>query len=110
MEQPGIYGTTDPMEPNARLTNLLRDRAVVAIEEAQTVVTITFQDGLVMRINAEAKMGAEVTKLAKISQVFEEVTRMEIWFDGGEKLALRVVNPGNAVSVRDGANRVLYLG
>ena len=98
------------MKQNAELTGLLRGRAVTSIEEEHTTVTITFQDALVMRIHAEAKVASGIKKLSKVREVLEEGLSMEIWFEGDEKLVLRLANPGNAVSVRDRENRVLYLG
>ena len=98
------------MRLNKQLSDLLQGRAVVSIEEANTTVVITFQDSLVMRLNAETKGGPEITKLAKVTHVLEEGINMEIGFQEEEKLFLRVVNPGHAVSVRDEANQELYLG
>jgi hypothetical protein len=98
------------MRQNADLTALLRGHAVTSIEEEHTTVTITFQDGLVMRIHAEAKVAAGIETLAKVSQVLEEDLSMEIWLEGDRKLVLRLANAGNSVSVRDGANAVVYLG
>ena len=98
------------MKQNAQLTDLLRGRAVTSIEEEHTTVTITFQDALVMRIHAEAKVASGIEKLSKVSRVLEEGPAMEIWFDNDQKLVLRLANAGNAVSVRDEANQVLYLG
>lgn len=98
------------MKQNAQLTDLLRGRAVTSIEEEHTTVTIRFQDGLVMRIDAEAKVASGIEKFSKLSQVLEENLSMEIWFEGDRKLVLRLANPGNAVSVRDEANEVIYLG
>jgi len=98
------------MNQNAELTGLLRGRAVTSIEEEHTTVTITFQDALVMRIHAEAKVATGIEKLSKISEVLEEDLSMEIWFEDGDKLVLRLANAGNSVSVRDGANEVVYVG
>ncbi|MBW0000211.1 MAG: hypothetical protein JO015_14005 [Verrucomicrobia bacterium] len=98
------------MRQNADLTDLVRGRAVTSIEEEQTTVTVVFQDGLVMRIHAEAKVASGIEKLSKVRQVLEEDLSMEIWFEGDRKLVLRLANAGNSVSVRDGANDVVYLG
>ena len=98
------------MKQNARLTDLLRGRAVTSIEEEHTTVTITFQDALVMRIHAEGRIASGIEKLSKVREVLEEGLSMEIWFEDDQKLVLRLANPGNAVSVRDEANEVLYLG
>lgn len=98
------------MGQNAGLTGLLRGRAVTSIEEEQTTVTVTFQDGLVMRIHAETKVVPGIEKLSKVNQVLEEDLSMEIWFEGDRKLVVRLANAGNSVSVRDGTNAVVYLG
>jgi hypothetical protein len=98
------------MKQNAELTGLLRGRAVTSIEEQHTTVTIMFQDALVMRIHAEAKVASGIEKFSKVSQVLEEDLSMEIWFEDGGKLVLRLANAGNSVSVRDAANEVVYLG
>ena len=98
------------MKQNAQLTDLLRGRAVTSVEEEHTMVTITFQDALVMRIHAETKIASGIEKLSKVSRVLEDDLGMEIWFENDQKLVLRLANPGNAVSVRDEANEVLYLG
>jgi hypothetical protein len=106
---PGAF-FSDVMKQNAELTGLLRGRAVTSIEEEHTTVTITFQDALVMRIHAESKIASGIEKFSKVSQVLEEGSSMEIWFEDDRKLVLRLANPGNAVSVRDEANEVIYLG
>jgi hypothetical protein len=98
------------MKQNAELTALLRGRAVTSIEEEHTMVTITFQDGLVMRIDAEAKLASGIEKFSKVSQVLEGELSMEIRFEDDGKLVLRLANAGNSVSVRDEANEVVYLG
>ncbi|MBV8900642.1 MAG: hypothetical protein JOY92_11095 [Verrucomicrobia bacterium] len=98
------------MKQNAELTVLLRGRAVASIEEEQTTVTVTFQDAWVMRIHAEAKIASGIEKFSKISQVLDEDSGMEIRFEGGGQLVLRLANAGNSVSVRDAANEVVYLG
>jgi hypothetical protein len=98
------------MKQIAKLTSLLRGRAVTSIEEEHTTVTITFRDALVMRIHAEAKVASGIEKFSKVSEVLEEDLSMEIRFEEDRKLVLRLANAGNSVSVRDEANEVVYLG
>ena len=98
------------MKQNVELTGLLRGRAVTSIEEEHTTVTMTFRDGLVMRVHAEAKVVFGVEKFSKVTEVLEEELSMEIRFDEDRKLVLRLANAGNSVSVRDEANEVVYLG
>jgi hypothetical protein len=98
------------MKQNLELTGLLRGRAVTGIEEEHTTVTITFRDGLVMRVHAEAKVASGIERFSKVIEVLQEELSMEIWFEGDRKLVLRLANAGNSVSVRDEANDVVYLG
>ena len=95
---------------NAQLTKLLQGCPLVGIEEDQAITTVTFQGGMVMRINAEVKQDTDIPRLAELEQVLEEGGGMEIRFRGAGKLVLRVVDPGKSVSVRDAANNVVYLG
>ena len=46
----------------------------------------------------------------QITQAYEQGDRLALHFDNQTSVVLQLENPGNAVSVRDGQNKVLYLG
>jgi hypothetical protein len=98
------------MNSNENLTNVIRGRAVADFENANGTLTVRFQDGTLMRVRAVPETASDLSPGAKVAQVAGKVGHLELNLEDGSTVAFSLSDPGNAVSVLDGAGKVLYLG
>lgn len=98
------------MRPNHKLTNTLKDRTISNFETEGGAMTVRFNDGATLRIKGAAQGSIAVSQGGQITQAYEQGDRLALHFDNQTSVVLQLENPGNAVSVRDGQNKVLYLG
>ncbi|HEY0790682.1 MAG TPA: hypothetical protein VGD78_06415 [Chthoniobacterales bacterium] len=98
------------MNPNEKLTNAIRGRSVADFENANGTLTVRFQDGTLMRVRALPETATPLSPGAKVVQVTGQVGHLELHLEDGTTVAFSLSDPHNAVSVRDDAGKVLYLG
>jgi len=98
------------MSPNHKLTNALKGHSIANFETGGGVMTVRFNDGAVMRIKGTPQGSIAVPQGGRVTQVFEQGDRLALHFDNETSAIVTLGNPGNAVSVRDAENKVLYLG
>jgi hypothetical protein len=98
------------MSPNPKLTNALKGRTIADFEAEDGRMTVRFKDGATLRIKGTAQGSMAVPQGGRVTQAFEQGDRLALHFDNQTNAVLTLENPGNAVSVRDGENKVLYLG
>lgn len=98
------------MSPNHKLANALKGRAIAGFETEGGAVTVRFNDGATMRIKGAPQGSIAVPQGGRITSVFEQGDRLALHFDNQTSTVVTLENPGNAVSVRDAENKVLYLG
>lgn len=98
------------MTPNQKLTDVIQGRPVADFENANGTVTIRFQDGTLMRIRATPAVAGDVPLGAKVTAVADGDGKLELRLEDGSSIPFTLSDPRNAVSVRDTAGKVLYLG
>ena len=98
------------MSPNHKLTHALKGRAVAHFENEGGTLTLRFTDGTTMRIKGAPQGSIAVPQGGQVTQVFEQGDRLALHFDNRTSAVVKLDNPGNAASVRDAENKVLYLG
>ena len=98
------------MSPNHKLTNALKGRAIANFETEGGTLTLRFNDGATMRVKGAPQGSVAVPQVGQITQAFEQGDRFALHFDNQTSVVLKLENPGNAVSVRDAENKVLYMG
>ena len=98
------------MSPNQKLTNTIKGRTIAQIDTEDGAMTFRFNDGTTMRVKGSPQGSVAVPPSGQVTKAFEQDERLALHFDNGTSVVLTLDNPGNAVSVRDGENKVLYLG
>jgi frataxin-like iron-binding protein CyaY len=98
------------MSPNHKLTNALKGRTIANFETEGGALTLRFNDGATMRIKGAPQGSIAVPQGGQVAQAFEQGNRLALHFDNRTSMVVTLENPGNAISVRDGENKVLYLG
>lgn len=98
------------MSPNHKLTNAIKGRTIANFETEGGTMTLRFNDGTAMRIKGTAQGSVAVPQGGRVTQAFEQGARLALHFDNQTSVVVTLENPGNGVSVRDGENKVLYLG
>jgi hypothetical protein len=98
------------MTTNQKLTDVIQGRPVADFENANGTVTIRFQDGTLMRVRATPTMARDVPQGAKVTEVADGDGDLELRLEDGSSIPFTLSDPRNAVSVRDAAGKVLYLG
>jgi hypothetical protein len=98
------------MTSNQKLTDVIQGRPVADFENANGTVTIRFQDGILMRIRATPAVARDVPPGAKVTEVADGDGELELRLEDGSSIPFTLSDPRNAVSVRDAAGKVLYLG
>jgi hypothetical protein len=98
------------MSPNHKLTNAIKGHTIANFETEGGVMTVRFNDGAIMRIKGTPQGSIAVPPGGRVTQAFEQGDRLALHFDNQTSTVVTLENPGNAVSVRDAENKVLYLG
>jgi hypothetical protein len=98
------------MRPNHKLTNALKGRAIADFDNEGGAITLPFTDGTTMRIKGAPQGSSAFPQGGQVSQAFEQGERLALHFDNRTSVMVKLENPGNAVSIRDAENKVLYLG
>lgn len=98
------------MTSNQKLTDVIQGRPVASFENANGTLTIRFNDGTLMRIRATSAPATAVPAGARVTQAADGDGVLELRLEDGSSIAFMLVDPTNAVSVRDPDGKVLYLG
>lgn len=98
------------MRLNHKLTSTLQGHTIANFETEGGAITVRFNDGTAMRVKGTPQGSVAVPQGGQITQAYEQGDRLGLHFDNQTSMVLQLENPGNAVSVRDGANKVLYMG
>ena len=98
------------MAPNHKLTRALKGHTIAEFHTEGGAPTLRFSDGAVMRVKGAPQGSTAVPHGGQVTQIYEQGDRLALHFDNRTSLVIQLANPGNAVSVRDGENKVLYLG
>jgi hypothetical protein len=89
---------------------VIQGRPIADFENANGTVTIRFQDGILMRVRATEEAVSAVPRGAKVTHVSGGEGKLELRLEDGATISFALSDPRNAVSVRDPAGNVLYLG
>ncbi|HEY0790862.1 MAG TPA: hypothetical protein VGD78_07335 [Chthoniobacterales bacterium] len=92
------------------MTDATKGRTTALVEQTLDGLNLRFQDGATLRLKGQIDPGHQVAPGASVVQACERQDRLELHFSQGPPAAFSLANPGNAVSVRDAAGKVVYLG
>jgi hypothetical protein len=98
------------MSPNRKLTNAIKGRTIANFETEGGAMTVRFTDGTTMRVKGAPQGSVAVPQGGQVTQAFEQGNRFALHFNNQTSVVLKLENPGNAVAVRDGESKVLYMG
>ncbi len=98
------------MAVNNKLTHLIKDRVVQNFQLNASVLLIVFVDGSKMTVTIAECNSPSLQEGARIRQISEDQTKLLFECEDDSTLDVTIVDPGNAVIVRDKNNQVEYLG
>jgi hypothetical protein len=98
------------MTVNNKLTHAIKDRVVQNFQLNASVLLIAFVDGSKMTVAIAECNSPPLQVGAKIRQISEDQTKLLFECEDDSTLDLTIVDPGNAVMVRDKNDLVEYLG
>jgi len=98
------------MPVNSNLTRAIKDRVVQNFQLNASMLLIDFADGSKMTVAIAECNSPPLQEGARIRQVSEDQTKLLFECEDDSTLDLTIVDPGNAVIVRDENDLVEYLG
>jgi hypothetical protein len=90
--------------------HVVKDRVVQNIQLNASELLISFVDGSTMKVKIVESNSPPLREGARIRQISENLAKLVIQCEDESTVDLRLVDPGNSVSVRDKNNQVEYLG
>jgi hypothetical protein len=98
------------MPVNPKLTRAIKDRVVQNFQLNASMLLIDFVDGSKMTVAIAECNSPPLQKGARIRQISEDQTKLLFECEDDSTLDVTIVDPGNAVIVRDKNDLVEYLG
>jgi hypothetical protein len=98
------------MAVNNKLTHAIKDRVVQNFQLNASVLLINFVDGWKMTVTIAECNSPPLHEGARIRQISEDQTKLLFECEDDSMLDVTIVDPGNAVILRDKNSRVEYLG
>jgi hypothetical protein len=98
------------MAVNLKLTHAVKDRVVQSFQLNGSELIISFVDGSKMSVAIAECNSPPLQEGARIRQISEDQTKLLFECEDDSTLDITIVDPGNAVIVRDNNNQVEYLG
>jgi hypothetical protein len=98
------------MPVNPKLTRAIKDRVVQHFQLNASILLIDFVDGSKMTVTIAECNSPPLQVGARIRQISEDQTKLLFECQDDSTLDVTIVDPGNAVIVRDKNNVVEYLG
>jgi hypothetical protein len=98
------------MTVNLRLTHAVKDRVIQSIQLNASELLISFVDGSTMTVTIAECNSPPLHEGARIRQISEDQTKLLFECEDDSTLDATIVDPGNAVILRDKNSRVEYLG
>jgi hypothetical protein len=72
-------------------------------------VVLRFEDGTVVRLKGAPEGSGAVPHGGTVTQAFQDGRRLEIHFENGQSVVVRLEEPADSVSVSDTTGEVLYV-
>ena len=98
------------MAVNHKLTHVVQDRVVQSFQVNGAELLIGFVDGSKMTVTIAECNSPPLQEGARIRQISEDETKLLFQCEDDSTLDVTIVDPGNAVIVRDKNSLVEYLG
>jgi len=98
------------MSVNDKLTHAIKDRVVQNFQLNASELLMSFVDGLTLTVTIVESNSPPVKEGARIRQISEDQARLLFECEDDSTLDVTIVDPGNAVILRDKNSRVEYLG
>jgi hypothetical protein len=97
------------MPRNQKLTRVIGDRTVQRATAEVGKLVINFDDQSTMQVKT-AGIADIFPPGGKIKAIQEDGPELNLQFEDGSTVNLKLVDPGSSVAVRDSNNQVEYLG
>jgi hypothetical protein len=98
------------MPVNSKLTRAVKDRVVQNFQLNASMLLIDFADGSKMTVTIAECNSPPLQVGTRIRQISEHQTKLLFECEDDSTLDVTIVDPGNAVMVRDKNDLVEYLG
>jgi hypothetical protein len=98
------------MPVNHKLTNVVKDRVIRNFRLNVSELLISFVDGSTMMITIAECNSPPLHEGARIRQISDDQTKLLFECEDDSTLDVTIVDPGNAVILRDKNNQFEYLG
>ena len=98
------------MVVNLKLSHAIKDRVVQNFQLNASVLLINFLDGSKMTVTIAECNSPPLQEGARIRKVSDDQAKLLFECEEDSTLDVTIVDPGNAVIVRDKNNQVEYLG
>ena len=98
------------MAVNQKLTRVVRDRVVQELQLNAAELLISFVDGSTMSVRIAESNSPPLHAGGRIRQISEDQAKLLLECEDGATLDLTIVDPGNAITVRDKNHQIEYLG
>jgi hypothetical protein len=98
------------MAVNLRLTHAVKDRVIQSFRLTASELLISFVDGSTMTVTITECNSPPLQEGARIRQISEDGAKILFECEDDSTLDVTIIDPGNAVIVRDKNLGVEYLG
>ncbi len=93
---------------NQKLTKIIAGRTISGTSQADGLLTITFDDGSVMKIKSAASSTNSAATGGKIAKVRQGGTELNFDLEGGSTVTIQTAEATSSVLLRDKAGRLAY--
>ena len=96
------------MHTNQKLSMIIAGRAISAANQADDVLTITFDDGSPMRVKAAPANVNSAATGGKVAKVRQQGTALDLDLEGGSTVKIITAEDASSVMLRDKAGGLEY--
>ena len=93
---------------NQKLTKIIVGRTISGTSQADGLLTITFDDGSVMKIKTAASSTNNATTGGKVLKVRQQGTELNFDLEGGSTVTIQTAEATSSVMLRDKAGKLEY--
>lgn len=96
------------MHSNQKLTRIIAGRTISGTSQADDMLSITFDDGSVMKIKTTPSNANTAATGGKVARVRQEGTSLCLDLEGGMTLSIQTAEATSSVMLRDKAGKLEY--
>ncbi len=93
---------------NQKLTKIIAGRTISGTSQADGLLTITFDDGSVMKIKTAPTSTNSAATGGKVAKVRQEGTELDFDLEGGATVTIQTAEATSSVMLRDKVGKLEY--